>query len=135
MAVAVAAIMVHVPGTLLLVHYLGFAGAGWAVVVMRSAHLFFTIGESAMCTTRTEMQSPFSVQPCCTPSCWCKLLVVPAVYLLTLGRKYSRLDQTAAVSSDTKVHILYEGVAVLTRHASTASCVCFMCHARPDTAW
>lgn len=52
MAVAVAAIMVHVPGTLLLVHYLGFAGAGWAVVVMRSAHLFFTVGESAMCTTR-----------------------------------------------------------------------------------
>ncbi|DBA75631.1 TPA: hypothetical protein ACH3X2_009067 [Trebouxia sp. C0005] len=54
----VAAIMVHVPGTLLLVHYLGFAGAGWAVVVMRTAHLSFTI-----------------------------------VYLLTLGRRYSRLDQ------------------------------------------
>ncbi|DBA90828.1 TPA: hypothetical protein ACH3X1_004030 [Trebouxia sp. C0004] len=54
----VAAIMVHVPGTLLLVHYLGFAGAGWAVVVMRTAHLSFTI-----------------------------------VYLLTLGRRYCRLDQ------------------------------------------
>ena len=41
--------MVHVPGTLLLVHYLGFAGAGWAVVVMRTAHLSFTIGQSPQC--------------------------------------------------------------------------------------
>ncbi len=46
---AVAAIMVHVPGTLLLVHYLGFAGAGWAVVVMRTAHLSFTIGQLPQC--------------------------------------------------------------------------------------
>ncbi len=46
---AVAAIMVHVPGTLLLVHYLGFAGAGWAVVVMRTAHLSFTVGQSPQC--------------------------------------------------------------------------------------
>ena len=59
---AVAAIMVHVPGTLLLVHYLGFAGAGWAVVVMRTAHLSFTIGQFAP-----------------THSCTCPALADPTV--------------------------------------------------------
>jgi len=47
--------MVHVPGTLILVHYLGFAGAGWAVVLMRTAHLSFTICE---CSLLLPFQQP-----------------------------------------------------------------------------
>ena len=42
---AVCAMAVHIPSTIFLVGHLGFAGAGWAVVVMRTAHLGFTIGK------------------------------------------------------------------------------------------
>ncbi len=61
---AVAAIMVHLPGTLLLVHYLGFAGAGWAVVVMRTAHLSFTIGQFAPTLPESTVVPPGTVPSC-----------------------------------------------------------------------
>ena len=68
---AVAAIMVHVPGTLLLVHYLGFAGAGWAVVVMRTAHLSFTIGQFAPLLHESTVVS-FEVASSCV-GCFCSV--------------------------------------------------------------
>ena len=42
---AVAAIAVHVPCTIALVSWLGFSGAGWAILVMRTAHLGFMGGK------------------------------------------------------------------------------------------
>ena len=44
---AVAAMLLHMPTTWACVHYLGFAGAGWAVIIMRTVHLLFTAGEPA----------------------------------------------------------------------------------------
>lgn len=41
---AVAAIVVHVPTAVALVHWFGLVGAGSAVLIMRSAHLLITIG-------------------------------------------------------------------------------------------
>lgn len=40
---AVAAISLHIPCTILLVHIFGFAGGGYAVVVMRTAHFAFIV--------------------------------------------------------------------------------------------
>eukprot|EP00891_Asterochloris_glomerata_P006992 jgi/Astpho2/6992/Aster-x1413 len=37
-----AAMLLHMPTTWACVHYLGFAGAGWAVIVMRNVHLLLT---------------------------------------------------------------------------------------------
>ena len=45
---AVAAMLLHMPTTWACVHYLGFAGAGWAVIIMRTVHLLFTAGEPAL---------------------------------------------------------------------------------------
>ena len=45
---AVAAIAIHIPSTIMFVHWLGFVGAGWAVLVMRSVHLSITLGELLM---------------------------------------------------------------------------------------
>ncbi len=44
---AVAAMLLHMPTTWACVHYLGFAGAGWAVITMRNVHLLLTAGEPA----------------------------------------------------------------------------------------
>ena len=45
---AVAAISLHIPCTILLVHIFGFAGGGYAVVVMRTAHFAFTVCKSLL---------------------------------------------------------------------------------------
>ena len=45
---AVAAMLLHMPTTWACVHYLGFAGAGWAVILMRTVHLLFTAGEPVL---------------------------------------------------------------------------------------
>ena len=48
---AVAAISLHIPCTIFLVHAFGFAGGGYAVVVMRTAHFAFTVCKSLLSLT------------------------------------------------------------------------------------
>ena len=131
--------MIHVPGTLLLVHYLGFAGAGWAVVVMRTAHLSFTICEHStpfavrqLCQQKQLLLKVIKPSPAmikakraldCIAALYyadrgnvhnvCSVLAYSeftafAVYLLTLGRRYSRFEEAGEDPSagSNKVHVL-----------------------------
>lgn len=61
---AVAAFSLHIPCTILLVHVFGFAGGGYAVVVMRTAHFAFTVCKSLLILTHVSvpMQCPTGVE-------------------------------------------------------------------------
>ena len=55
---AVAAMLLHVPTTWVCVHYLGFAGAGWAVITMRTVHLMLTAGEPVLVPVLQQSSVP-----------------------------------------------------------------------------